>query len=110
MITPTQASARRVTELVRQAHEHLESGKDPGSGDPWTGITVATLVAQAVALEGVSSQAFRRPPVPDYESAKDCLLAVQQEMSTWDWDSLGRDDLKAGCLLVLDIAELVSAL
>ena len=60
MITPTQASARRVTELVRQAHEHLESGKDPGSGDPWTGITVATLVAQAVALEGVSSQALLR--------------------------------------------------
>ena len=110
MNTPTQESARRVTELIRQAHEHLESGHDPAASDSWTGITLATLVAQAVALEGPSSQVLRRPAVPQHRSAKECLLAVQQEMTTWDWDGLGREDLKAGCLMVLDVADLVGAL
>lgn len=110
MTAATQASARRVTELVRQAHEHLESGNDPSNDDPWTGVSVAALIAQAVALEGESTQAFKRPPVPGYETAKDCLLAVQQEMTAWDWDTLSRVDLEAGCLMVLDVAALVRSL
>lgn len=110
MTTATRASARRVTELARQAHEHLESGSDPGGDDPWTSVSVAVLVAQSVALEGETSQAFERPLVPAYETAKDCLLAVQDEMTTWDWDTLGRADLEAGCLMVLDVAAVVRLL
>lgn len=104
MITPTHQSAHRVSELIQQAHHHVEAS----SGDPWIGLSMATLVAQAVALDRNPSQLA--PAVPECRSARQCLVAVQDEMATWDWDALPAEDIRAGCRMVLDVASLVRAL
>ena len=111
MITTTaQHSARRVTQLARRAHDLLEVGAEPASADPWIGISVATLVVQATALESVCAELVVRPDVAQYRTVRECLLAIQDEMDIWDWDGLDRDALRAGCQFVLDVADLVGVL
>ena len=108
MIAAIEQSARRVAELVRHAYVLLEAGADPAGDDPWIGISLATLVVQATALGGASGGV--RPEVPEFGTVKDCLFAVLSELAAWDWDVLDGDDLRAGCQLVLDVADLVGAL
>lgn len=110
MNTSTRLSARRVTRLVQQAHLRLEDGQEPASEDVWIGISVASLVCQAVALEGPPVVDLTPLRIPDLATARECLLEVQREMNTWDWDEFDATELRGGCQMVLDVAELVQVL
>lgn len=39
-----------------------------------------------------------------------CISVVRVELSCWDWESLGRDELRAGCQLVLDVGDVLQML
>lgn len=110
MDTDTQESARRVTELIQRAHEVLQSGGDPAGTNPRIRFSMATLAGQAAALGAGHASVVARTDAPHYNTAKDHLLAAQREMTTWNWDEMERDELRAGCQLVLDIAGLVADL
>lgn len=111
MSSDLQGSIGRISALAELALELVDSGSDPRSGDSWWRLAASTLPAQILVLE----EAFLQDSVvavlddtdPVARTADECLVEIQKELSSWDWDDLDRDLLRAGAGFVLDVAGLL---
>lgn len=105
-------SIGRISALVDRVLECADWPSDPRSGDAWWRLAASTLPAQVLVLQCAAGTAPTITATPSavsggVGSSTECLCLIQDELTTWDWEGLDRDTLRAGAQLVLDVAELL---